>query len=686
MKEYEIRHPDTGKIYEIRSERPPTEAQLREAIASIDAKQQAANVEPERFMGNTAGLRQAGIVANGFNRGLANTLGIPVDLVNSALNKMGLGGDEPFGGSRHLRNKLNQIGTAVDLPEGSSTSDKVFDRVGTEMGATALPAAGVLGNADRLSRSSRPFLSQLGSSVSNNPGRFISAETAAATGAGIGASIANEIAPGSQGAEITGQLLGGFTPAIASDLTRRAIRGGEQGRQAIQESIDEFAAAGTSPTLAEASGSKWHQVMEQTLKIAPISNNVIAEASEQAQRDIGDRINAISTQLAGNRANAVDAGVTIQRGITGQGGFVDRFNARANELYSRLDEHIPSDAAIASTNTSNYLNTSIAPIDGAQNLSNSNLLRNPTLQNIAESLDADLAVGQLSYNAIRQLRTRVGEKISNPSLFDDVSKRELQGLYGALSDDLRAAAVNQGQDAVRAFDRANNYYRAASRRLEDGLKPIVSKIERAGFTPEQVYQTALSGSKEGGSRLFTLKRSLTRDEWSVVSGSVLQRLGRANNSAQNDLGEVFNVETYLTNWNKLSNPAKEALFEGTRRYSLGSDLDMIASAASKIKDKNSVLRNSSGTAGAGVSSFSYLYAALNVKANPVGVFGTAIGLRGSAELATNPRFIRWLARSTEVPMEQLPSHISRLANTVKKDDAYGDAVAEYLLNFDDSVN
>jgi hypothetical protein len=231
----------------------------------------------------------------GFNRGLAGMAGFPVDVVNAGLSLVGLGTDRPIGGSRSIEQamdgtlgRLTESGTM--FPEGPDTAGgRIINRVGQEIGAAAIPAAGILRAGSGLAPAMRPAPT-LGQTfldpIRRSPGRAAIGETAAAAGAGAGAGIAREAAPGNQVAETYGQLIGGFTPSILANMpaavagrTVQAVRGklsSEARKEAAKrtvgdyiggemttQQIDNLRAAdaiadqvpGFNPTLAERTGS-----------------------------------------------------------------------------------------------------------------------------------------------------------------------------------------------------------------------------------------------------------------------------------------------------------------------------------------------------------------------------------------------------------------------------------------------
>jgi hypothetical protein len=161
---------------------------------------------------DSGGLLQQGVY--GFNRGLAKIL--PYQLL-------------PEGAERFVEERF--LGSERP-PQGMA--ERIAGRTGQEVGATAPLAALTMGLAPLA-----PAVSQAGNAVQrgaaalmegirSTPGRAAIGELVSATGAGAGAGIAQEIAPGSAGAEMTGQLAGGVAPlALAAAPTRWIMKGGK---------------------------------------------------------------------------------------------------------------------------------------------------------------------------------------------------------------------------------------------------------------------------------------------------------------------------------------------------------------------------------------------------------------------------------------------------------------------------
>lgn len=606
---------------------------------------------------------------------------------------------------------------ALGLPVPESTGERYVDRVGQGLGG-AIAGTGV-GNL--LAGSANRVAAGVGETMASNR----VAQGVGAAASGVGAQAAHEADLGPWG-ELAGGLTGGLVPALPAagqQALRGALRGGEAGRQRVAQSLVDFEKAGTTPTVGQATGLGRNQLLEATLGRTPGAAGVIArKAGDQAQ-EIQAGLDSVASRLA-PKAEPAKAGLAIERGITGPGGFIDRFKSKSGELYDQLDKYLPEGTRVPTSATASALADLVEPIAGAPTLSkffingkvssikgaldadtgpNSPMNRSDVsaevdrLRNIAGdtnataaaetarqnaqidkqnvlrtalgqkpkpyvdaptdvSADDDIASllsrmqdGKLPYEALKKLRTLVGEEISSPSLASDVKSSAWRKLYGGITEDLRGAAQQAGPEAERAWNRANNFFRAGNSRIES----LDRVVDKAGG-PEAVFSAATSGSKDGAFTIRRVMQSLEPDQQAMLSSTVLRRLGSATPGTAAEQGE-FSINSFLTNWNKLSPDAKSALFD---RYgkTFRDDVDAISRTAGSFRQASRNGANPSGTAQAATNT-----AALIGLASAVGSghYGTAGGIVAGGVLANvaartmaSPTFVRFLAANKDLPRSQ----------------------------------
>ena len=151
---------------------------------------------------------------SGINEGLATILGLPGDMSTGVANMAisganALGADipkfapSPLGGDAIAAGMTNlgMIGTA--LPD--SAMEQAARRVGSEIGAYAIPGGAVLGKSARVGKDALALLAS------------------ALTGGGS-AAVANQLMPGSPTADIVASLLGGYGPVAVMRAMRPTPR------------------------------------------------------------------------------------------------------------------------------------------------------------------------------------------------------------------------------------------------------------------------------------------------------------------------------------------------------------------------------------------------------------------------------------------------------------------------------
>lgn len=605
---------------------------------------------------------------------------------------------------------VESVGGLLDMagvPRPETPRERVMTDVGRGISGTAV----TLGTGTALSQAP---------GMAGRVGRFFAANPVAQTvGSATGAGSAGIVREngGSGGQQFAAAMIGGMGPGFAVSggqaALRGAVRGGEAGRRVVEDNIRAFRAAGTTPTVGQATEGHFARGMESTLARLPGSAGRVAAKATAQGEDIGTSVNSLARQLS-PKANPTTAGRAIEQGIKGEGGFVQTTKAVSDKLYNELDRAIPAGTRVDVSATREALARLNAGIPGAPSLSRffqsaklqgidsalvddtsglaavqsrpgaservnelrqtltqkaesiaaensrrrmlglSNFEPVPTRADIDGQIEAILrgeVDNRLPYEALKKLRTLVGQELENVGLVSDVPRSKWKEVYSALTKDLEQAA-GTSPEAKQAWSRANTYYRARMDRLD----MIESVVERAGG-PEKVFNAATSGTREGATTLRAVMQSLPQDAQRQVSASVLRRMGRATDGQQDDLGNAFSVSTFLTNWNKLSPEARGVLFN---RYgsSYRMHMDQIAKVAANLREGSRVFANPSGTAaataqiGGGAALGGTVLSALFTGnwAAPGVVLGGAGLANVTARLMTSPRFVQWLARNTQAPV------------------------------------
>lgn len=500
--------------------------------------------------------------------------------------------------------------------------------VGARLGAS-MENQGITSNIGQLAGNVAPYLAIPGGpfaagAVSGATSGALQPNQAQTAQLGNSEALSNALYGGAGGA-IVGKVLPAVTPTIpqvwngTKNITRSVLN---KTLGINKEAVDEFAQAGIDPILAQV-GGRGSRIADSTLKNIPFSGGVIQKGAQDAIDKLATKVEDVAGTFGPYKTNQ-ETGAVIQKGANA---FIDRFKDSADDLFKNTRKSFQPGELTPVSNTSAFLSKQGEGL--TENLKVA--LANPKLRSVADAITKDSVDGQLPYEAVLAARSKIGRELSD-SVMSDIPRADLKQFYGALTEDLKAAAAAKGPKELTAFNRANNYYKAGIDRIESSLSGLVQK----GADPESVYQIATSGSKDGATKLLKIKKSLTADEFGALQGQTIRRMGLAKASSQDASGEVFSPETFLTNWNKLSPEAKGTLFKGD----VATSLEKLTKVASRYKDV-SKLTNASNTAN-NLGLISLGAAGLT---NPVATVAGVGAAYGSAKLMTNPRFVNWLSDS-----------------------------------------
>ncbi|MFT3818288.1 MAG: hypothetical protein QM750_11750 [Rubrivivax sp.] len=557
----------------------------------------------------SAAADTANAVGSGFWRGLTRLAGLPADTAANVmdLGKAALGSGYIAATGKappawlELTDRSQVAGSGehlLNIVRKTSTGRAMVDPVNPDFEGGYAQAIG-------------------GGLTAATPGTW--GQVALRGGIGAASNIAGKAAfdaTGSPEWAILASMLPSGAQALAEGAAKRAVRGGEQGRQEMQRRVLELERAGvTEPTLGLASGNRIIGGAENLLQSTPGAMGVVSrsrEAAIEGMRRQAEQAAALASPVRG----ALPAGQQIQAGIQA---FKEGFKGRQAGLYDQLDAFIPGQTPTAAAQTEAALARLNADIPGAPALSR--FFKNAKVQAIEQALQSDLGQqraytpsqlraamgstgdaaglnaalneGTLPYRAVKQTRTMVGNELADHSLLSDVPRSKWSPLYAALSEDMRAAAQAAGPQAERAFSRANDYTRAGNQRLE-ALRPFADKA-----APEQAFTSLAAATRENASVLQAVKKSLPEGARGTVAGTVIERLGRATPGQQNELGDAWSPERFLSNWAAMKPEARKELFSGFRNADqVRADVEGLARAAAMMRENSRLWANPSGTAAA----------------------------------------------------------------------------------------
>ena len=437
------------------------------------------------------------------------------------------------------------------------------------------------------------------------------------------------------------------------------------GRVAGDSIMNAFKGMGIEPSLpGVVSNSKFWSGIEGALSQAPLTTDMISGKFADLLSEMGNYASKTAGALTSSEGRE-QAGAQVVRGVDS---FVNRFSQQATELYDKIP--IEKTEIVA---TPNFL-AALGRVDQdfVSNPAFREIFSSPFMQKMKDAMVKEN--GSITYGTLKAVRTQIGGKINSMNLMGDAEMGELKMLYGALSQDLESVAYHGGFGTE--FTRANNYWKAGRRRIDDTLQPIVNKAVHS-----DVYKAVMSGSKDGAQKLRVLKRSLPMDKWNAVVGQHIRELGRAKPGVQDETGELFSASTFMTNYNSLNKEARDVLFTGIEYKGLEGAIKNLAKASDAVKD-TSKMANNSGTAQR-MMYFQLITGTLGYGAAGSGGALSAMAAAtlapvAIAKLVTHPKFVNWLAAGAKVTPDNTAQHFGRLSAIAASDESMRGPIEQYI--------
>jgi hypothetical protein len=672
----------------------------------------------------------------GVNKGFyADLLGLPVDTVAnvidlgkaavgtaaSAVGRHDLAPDltdraKVVGSSQWIERKLNDVGVgaAVNNPNPDDKASRIVHTGGRVAGASVFPVRGLTG----------------------------AQQAANMAKGGVSGMIAGAV--GEDNPEWAG--LAGMAPQVlgaAAPWATRAAFGGDKGRATMQQRMADLKAGGIDdPSVGLATGNRTVQGLENMLSQTPGSIGLYERASAKNVAGMQAKTAALRDSLSPEYGAQV-TGEAIQGSI--KNNFVDRFKSTQGNLYDALDKLIPKNTRMPVNSSADALQRLTAGIEGAPNLGerfingrisgindsfrlDSGLEMpsgprrtttdtrpaspeqviprgegtplvmparpamtvkrsiNPYYPNAGEGTWKPPETPMLPYQAVKQLRSEVGAELNSNSLVSDVPRGQWKQLYAGLSEDMRGVANSTGPQASQAFNRANTYTKRGMTRMED-LDSLANRD-----TPEGAYKAVASSLKSGSTVYDRLRGALTPDARQKVVATVIDDLGAATPGNQNAAGDVWSPRTFLTNYSKMEDGARAALFKRIPGGdTMSGNLGKIAKTAEMLSESSKIWSNPSGTAPAlvargtigtiGAGAIGGIFYTPLIAPAAVAAGGLVGANQLSQRLLLNPKFVNWLAKAPPVrtQAEALAYSQRLIANArLTNDPQFTQDVGQYL--------
>lgn len=330
------------------------------------------------------------------------------------------------------------------------------------------------------------------------------------------------------------------------------------------------------------------------------------------------------------------------------------FGAKSEALYDRFWSQMNPTTQVPLPNTLAALQGPAARFPTIPQLGQQ--ITNPKLQSLFQTVSQ--AGGRLTVPELQEFRSYIGRQLGSPVLVNDIPRVDLSRVYAGMSQDLESAAAAQAAynktvalgagmkpaDPLASFQAANSYYSAGKARI-DQLEPLLNGSPERTFA--QINRAAGQGPAANAGLLRSLQRSMPDQDWGDVGAAVLRKMGAPTAGTKEIVGGAdFSPASFVTNWNKLSDAAKDTLF-GAQGSSGRDNIEALTRVAGAQKNMTK-FANPSGTGhmGATVAEGGLALTAVENRdaflAHPILTTLALAGGYAAPRLLMSPAAARWL--------------------------------------------
>jgi len=359
-----------------------------------------------------------------------------------------------------------------------------------------------------------------------------------------------------------------------------------------------------------------------------------------------------------------DAGVALAQGAQN---FVTRFDEASGQLLQRVNDLIPAETSVNLSNTLEKLSSRGDVFVDLPNIAKAQMP--PQFAGFID--DVVRNSGQMTWQQARAFRSWVGQMQRDNSVFPDIAKSDWRKLYGTLSEDLKAAASAQGPEALSAFSRHNQFFKAGASRTESALDKLLKDVGE-GSLFNQVISATRGTSTANLGKLRAIRRSLKPEEWDNVAAVAFRKLGSAKGLQGDDIVE-FSPSVFLNQWKTMTPQAREILFGGDRYAKLQPQLNALVRTSERFRQFQE-LANPPKTAG----TLANLGLAGLLTIEPTAAAGTIIGGNIAARLLSSPKFLNTL-NSIANSRGTSAANLAKLDAFARQNPEMADAVGEFIV-------
>jgi len=475
----------------------------------------------------------------------------------------------------------------------------------------------------------------------------------------------------------------------------------------------------TQPTLGQATENPIIDTLETTFSNVPFAAQILRRSAEKAQDSLGSVFtqNVVKSLNIPKLASRAETAGVIKRGLTRKAkdamdvgdlsygignavGAIQRFRNVNNVNYGAIRDILQKTPAaqknIALTKTLEFLQKESASPKGFEKFMG--LLGDPKINRMYQTLSeaTKKTKGVASYETVDAFRKAVGQKLSDPVLYEQLPRSVYKKLYSSITDDISVSLGKikgtSGKEIMKAVNKANNYYNQQIRVIDKFIEPIAKKADI-----DNIVTQLLNKSKAGDTTLKTLMTELGPDRSAVLISSIIKRMGQVPATGQlGALGRtnLFNTQQFIKNFDELSDAAKDTLFanpmfKGKSYGTLNKSLKEVNALATYIERQNpfkdlgqTATKGAAGTGlliGGGAAATIGTGDPLFLLGIPIFGYGGAFALRAMS----NPAFMQWVSQGVRIAgnegFDGVLEHMAKLGLVAAmSDDDTADLTNQYL--------
>ena len=464
---------------------------------------------------------------------------------------------------------------------------------------------------------------------------------------------------------------------FASDGVR-LVAGGMN--KSAREAYKRISSIISQPTAGQVTMNPIINLMETVAEKLPASTKTMHEVAKRTLVEIERYGAELAERYGGVRTTTEAAEGLFKKGEEGvPSGSVrqakERYTNEVNTKYAKVNELLPS-------STMNNIDNTMALVEDFVTTGRTAVGSRQADVGLAEAelILKDFKEGVLTFENLRNFRTQLLTDTRTPlanATTSNSQKQQLKRLIGAVTGDLDNHVTSFGDDVLtKAYKEANEF--VAKNQGPGGDITFINKLlDKAEVELEPALNSLLQGAKDGPSKILKLKNKLTKEEFALLPGYILGRMGMrtpgmsegvelgVETGAEYITKRGFSPNTFIKNWESLSKEAKDVLFTGSEFDGLAKELDNLVFTVNRIKQAGRTTANPSNSAQIMYGMGLFGPGALGAMATFEAGFGSLVLPYGGAKLLTNKSFVRWLAEGVELAATNPNSYGNHLRKLIQ---------------------